>query len=448
MILYRKVLKELEEWKKSNVGLIVYGSRQVGKTYIINAFLKDNFKSFTSLNLFQNVDAIESIINSKNIEDFYLRYSLLCTGKFEKDSVIFIDEIQSYYSYIEKNNITKYFDLLTMSKFIIEEGNHRLIFSGSLLRLQMQHVISNPLGYMHAIPMYPLDFEEFLIANSINEEIIKVIKNSFENLTEVPDYIHSKLLSLYKRYLMVGGMPAVVSAFLENNSFESVNFAHKTIDTFIREDITKYANDNEKLKIEEIYDLIPTELNRVSRRFVISDIPNHSKNENEQLSFAWLEKAGVAIRVHTVDEPIIPLMASSQRNKLKLFHEDVGLLTFYLFDNKAKSLILDDTLSINYGMLYENAVAQSLKAHGFKNLYYYNNKKLGEVDFLIESQGEVIPIEVKSGKNYKRMSAIKKLLSIDNYHFEKAYVFYNDNVKIEDKIIYLPVYLSEFIVNR
>jgi len=445
MDLYRKVTKELLQWKESKVGLIVYGSRQVGKTYILEKFLKENFDSYTHLNLYQNVDAIESIIKSKDINDFYLRYSLLCEGSFKNDSVILIDEIQSYYSYIEKNKINKYFDLMTMSKFIVQEGKHRLAFSGSLLRLNMDHIVSNPEGYMYPITMFPLDFEEFLIANGINEEIIKILKNSLETLHEVPDFIHERMLRLYQEYILVGGMPAAVSAYLENRSFASVTFAHKTIDTFIRDDIAKYANDNEKLKIEEIYDLLPTELNRVSRRFIISDIPGHSKNENEQLSFARLEKAGVAIRVHIADEPVIPLAASSQRNKLKLFNEDVGLLCYYLFDNKTKTMILDGSLNINSGMLYENAVAQSLRSHGFKKLYYYNSKKFGEVDFLLEENGTVVPIEVKSGKNYKRMQAITKLLQIENYTFKKAYVLYNENVMIKDGLIYLPVYLSEFI---
>ena len=448
MNLYRKVIEELKEWKKSKVALIVYGSRQVGKTYIIDKFLKENFVSYTHLNLYQNIDAIESIIKAKDINDFYLRYSLLCEGSFEKDSVIFIDEIQSYYTYIEKNKIDKYFDLMTMSKFIVQEGNHRLVYSGSLLRLEMNHIVSNPEGYMYPITMYPMDFEEFLIANSISKDIIDVVKESFDNLTTIPDYIHDKLLSLYREYVLVGGMPAAVAAYVENKSFSSVAFAHKTIDTYIRDDITKYAEDNEKLKIEEIYELIPTELNRISRRFIISDIPDHSKNENEQLSFSWLEKAGVAIRVHVADEPVIPLMTTSQRNKLKLFHEDVGLLCYYLFDNKTKSLILNDDISVNSGMLYENAVAQSLHAHGYKKLYYYNSKKNGEVDFLLENNGEIIPVEVKSGKNYQRHSAIKNLLSIKNYHFNKAYIFYNGNIKIDGQTIYLPVYLSDFVAHR
>lgn len=445
MQLYRKVIEELKQWKESSVGLIVLGSRQVGKTYIIDNFLKDNFSSYTHLNLYQNVDAIESLIKAKDLKDFYLRYSLLCEGNFQSDSVIFIDEIQTYYSYINTNKINKYFDLMTMSKFIVQEGKHRLVFSGSLLRLEMNRIISNPEGYMYQVTMYPLDFEEFLIANNINKDIIDIVKNALNSLSEIPDYIHDKMLCLYKEYILVGGMPAAVSSYIDNRSFASVFFAHKTIDTYIRDDITKYASDNEKLKIEEIYELLSTELNRPSRRFIISDIPNHSKNENEQLSFSWLEKAGVAIRVHIADEPVTPLKASSQRNKLKLFHEDVGLLCYYLFDNKTKSLILNDDTSINSGMLYENAVAQSLKAHGYKNLYYYNNKKYGEVDFLLENTNDIIPVEVKSGKNYHRHSALSNLLSIKNYTFNKAYIFYNGNLKIVDKTIYLPIYLSDFL---
>ena len=255
-------------------------------------------------------------------------------------------------------------------------------------------------------------------------------------------------MELFKKYLLVGGMPDAVSEYIDNNSFTAVENAHKTISYFVNNDITKYALDNEKLKIKEIYKLIPTELNNISKRFIISHIPNHNKNENEILSFSWLSNLGVTIPVYCVDEPVIPLITSSKRNQLKLFIEDVGLFTYLIVNSQIKAKILDSNFSLNYGSIYETVAAQLLRCHGFENLYYYNNKKYGEVDFIIEYEGKVLPIEIKSGKDYERHRAITNILEIKNYNIDYGIVFYNGNYIKKDKIDYFPIYLLEFLRNN
>lgn len=449
MRLYRKIEVKLSEWLNTKKGLLLYGPRQVGKTYILKQFISEHFTNFYYINLYENVDAIESIINAKDSKDFLLRLSSLSDVVVNKGDCIFIDEIQEYYTYLSKHKeISKYFDLLTGIKFIVEANEYRIVYSGSLLRLEMENVISNPAGYVLPLELFPLDFEEFLIANNVNKELIEIAKKSFVNKEEVPDYIHKKFMDMFKKFLLVGGMPDAVSEFIDKNSFIAVENAHKAISFFVKSDITKYALDNEKLKIKEIYNLIPTELNTISKRFILSHIPNHNKNDNEVLSFTWLNNAGVTIPVYAVDEPVIPLMISSKRNQLKLFIEDVGLFTSLIINSSVKAKLLDSDISINYGAIYETAAAQLLRCHGFENLYYYNSKKYGEVDFLIEYNGSVLPLELKSGKNYERHRAINNLLSISNYNINNAIVFYNGNYMKKDNLDYIPIYLIDFLRNN
>lgn len=447
MIIRRKIEKELNEWLNSKYALFVYGSRQVGKTYTISLFLKEKFQKYYYLNLHQNVTAIKTIIDAKDTNDFILRLTALNRDvDILEDTCIFIDEIQEYYTYLSKHQeIEEYFDIISQSKYIVANTKHRFVMSGSLLRLELNNLITNPEGYALPLEMFPLDFEEFVKANRVNQNIIDTAKDCFNNKTIVPDYIHQLFMDMFKKYLLVGGMPQAVSEFIDNNSFIAVNNAHKAIDYFIREDITKYAQDNEKLKIKEIYNLLPTELSSLSRRFIISDIAGHKKNDNEQLSFAWLNTAGITIPVYCTSSPSIPLKINSVRNKLKLFHEDVGILTYLLFDYDMKEKILSKELEANLGPIYENAVAQNLFAHGHQNLYYFNSKKHGEVDFLIEHHQEVLPIEVKSGKNYITHRALNNIMDVKEYNIKKAIVLTNENISIKDNVTYYPIYMIMFI---
>ncbi|MCQ2798621.1 MAG: DUF4143 domain-containing protein [Bacilli bacterium] len=445
-MLKRKAWDLLETWFDTKLALIVFGSRQVGKTCLISNFLKEKYgNNVYTLNFHENTEAIETLLLSKNVSNFFLRLTALENEiVLEDDTCIFIDEVQEYYNYISKHHVEKYFDIISETKYISEKTNHRIVLSGSLLRLEMDELITNPEGYLYPVEMYPMDFEEFLWADRVDPRLISVAKECFEKREEIPGFIHDLFLKEYQKYVLVGGMPNAVNEFVTKNSFQALEVAHKAIEYYISKDITKYAEDDEKLKIKEIYRLIPTELSSPSRKFFISHIPDSARNNREVLSFAWLNKAGVAISCYIVDEPVVPLLASSKRNQFKLFHEDVGLLGHMLLDSEAKIKILNGDLVINLGALYENSVAQQLYANETDSLYYYNSKKYGEVDFLIEKYGEVIPIEVKSGKNYTHR-ALNNIMDIPNYHLRKAICLYNGNLKQDGNVLYAPIYCVMFV---
>ena len=441
MDLSRKIEKQLDLWKKSNSSLIMYGARQVGKTYILKKYIAANFKNMLYINLHNNIDAIKIIIGSIDIEDFLRRLSLFSNKKIDEQTCIFIDEIQEYYIYLSRHKeIEKYFDIIYQTKIFVVENKNRIVLSGSILRLELEHLITAPTGYLLQLEMFPLDFEEYLINNNIGEDIINIARSSLKDSKEVPDYIHDKFISLFNEYILVGGMPKAVSNYLDNKSFELLEFVHKEIEDFLIDDIIKYTDANDKLKVKEIYNLIPTELSNPTRKFIISDIPSHKKNNSEVLSFTWLNNAGITIPVFVCDEPTIPLITKSKRNQFKLFFEDVGLLSYKMFDNETKSAILENKINVNKGFIFENFVAQELHAHNFKDLYYYNSRKYGEVDFVLEVKQNILPIEVKSGKNNNYHRALNTIMDIKNYNLNKAIVLTHDNFYINDKLIYMPIY--------
>ena len=289
--------------------------------------------------------------------------------------------------------------------------------------------------------MFPLDFEEFLIANNLNTTVIKKLKNNFDTLTPVDDIIHSKLIDMFHLYLIVGGMPAVVKKYLETNNLKDVVEEQNNINSLYRQDISKYDQEN-KLYIKEIFDLIPSELNNQNKRFIMKNLNENLKFNRYENSFLWLKDAGVALPTYCADEPKTPLMLSKSRNLFKLFHCDVGLLASMYMDNNLQIKILNKDKDINFGCIYENAIAEELVSKGF-DLYYYKNNKFGEIDFLIENKGVVIPLEIKSGKNYKKHNALDHLLS-NNFDIPKGYILSNNNIEINSNKIYLPIYMIMF----
>ena len=439
IMLKRKIESYLNVWQQGKYALLVDGARQVGKTFILKKYLEEHFDNVVYINLIERKDAVSVLSQAKNASDFLLRLSTLVDKPFVPNkTAIFIDEVQEL----------KAFDWVTNTKFLIEENKYRFVFSGSLLGVEMFDVASWPTGYLAHTTMYPLDFEEFLWANGVNQIVIDTAKERFEKRLTVEDFIHDKLMDLFAKYLLVGGMPDAVNAFVESQDLNRVAMAHDTIEQYNRRDIAKYASLDEKLKIKEIYDLLPEELNSKNKRFRLSEIQNRKRGEDIGLSFAWLSKAGVAIPVFNTSAAEIPLRINADRQLLKLFHEDVGLLTYLLMDASVKIKVLNNERDINFGAIYENVAAQLLLTHGFDNLYYYNNKKHGEVDFLVEYEGDVLPIEIKSGKDYARHSALNNLLTIHADTIPEALVFCQSNTHIEGKITYLPIYALEFLRKR
>ncbi len=433
--MFRKITSKLVEWKEtSNKALMITGARQVGKTYIIREFLKNEVgeENFVEFNLIENDEVRETIDNAKSSQDLLFRLSALSNKPLIKGkTVIFLDEVQ-----ICSN-------IITAIKFLVEEGSYRYVLSGSLLGTELKSIKSIPVGYLETLQMYPFDFEEFLIANKLNKEVIGKLKHNFETLTEIDPIVHEKLVDMFQLYLIVGGMPSVVKKYLETNNLKDVVLEQNNICNLYMADISKYDSEN-KLYIKEIFDLIPSELNNQNKRFIMKNLNENIKFSRYENSFIWLKDAGVALPCFCADDVKSPLILSKSRNLFKLFHCDVGLLASQYMDNNLQIKILNKEKDINFGSVYENAVAEELTSKGF-DLYYYKSKKYGELDFLIENKGEVIPIEVKSGKNYQKHNALDNILNLTEYNVSKAYILSNANIHVEGKKIYLPVYMIMFL---
>ncbi len=432
-MLFRKVKKDIEEWlSNSKDALLVTGARQVGKSYIIRETLKENNIDFVEFNFIKQTSLID-IFNSTIKEDasnFIMALSVAAKRELNSTTVIFFDEIQECK------------EIVTIIKFLVERGVYRYILSGSLLGVELVNLRSAPVGYLTTIDMYPMDLEEFYIANGLSSSVFEMLKDSFEKVEAVDPFIHNALIDAFYKYLIVGGMPEAVQTFVETGDIEKVKKIHNKIYREYLKDFTKYEKEK-KLKLINTYNLIPSELNMKNKRYIFNNLNEELHFDRYENSFNWLIDAGVALPVYNVTEYMIPLEASKKSNLFKLFLSDVGLLTTY-YGSATILKLLEKGKDINCGAMFENAVAQELKAHGFK-LYYFNNKKHGEVDFLVEYKSELLMIEIKSGKDYQIHSALSYFLSVNS--FNKAFVFSNYNVNKKGNIIYLPIYMIMFLYN-
>ena len=417
-------------YKTTRNALLVTGARQTGKTFSIREFGK-TFKSFIEINFVDNPEAAEAFRDAKGSADILLRLSAITSVPLIKgETLIFFDEVQ------------KCPEIVTAVKFLVDEGSYRYILSGSLLGVSLKDLRSEPVGYMGVVDMYPLDFEEFISAVGISGNVIGALRNSWENRIPVDGFLHSKMMELFRLYLVTGGMPAAVSKYLESNNLQEVMAIQQDIIRLYKRDIAQYDPDN-KLYIEDIFDLIPPELNAKNKRFILKRLNENAKFERFRNSFLWLKNAGVAIPVYNVEEPKMPLLLARSRNLFKLFQSDIGLLAAQYAEGIQLRIIKGDK-DINFGSIYENAVAQELTAHSLTP-YYYNNKKRGELDFVIELGGKVLPIEVKSGKNYETHRALSNIMDCVEYDLPEAIVFNNDNLQVSGKITYAPIYMAMFL---
>lgn len=426
-MLKRKIDSFIRQFfRRSKNALLITGARQIGKTFSVREFGK-NFKSFVEINFVENQDAVEIFRTAKSSSDILLRLSAMTnTPLIKGETLIFFDEVQ------------KCPEIVTAIKFLVEEGSYRYVLSGSLLGVELRDLRSVPVGYLEVKDMYPLDFEEFLICNNVSESIISHLKEALYKKISVDDVIHAKLLELFRLYLVVGGMPAAVSKYLETNNLQEVVAVQREIIRLYKWDISQYDYKN-KLKIEEIFDLIPSELNAKNKRFILKSLNRNAKFAYYEDSFLWLKNAGVALPVYNVEEPKVPLLLAKSRNLFKLFQSDVGLLAAQYSDGIQLKIIMGQS-DINFGAIYENAVAQELAAHDF-NLYYFNSKKQGELDFVVEKDGMILPIEVKSGKDYAVHRALTNILENSEYNIKEALVLSNANIKQVGKILYAPIYM-------
>lgn len=420
-------------YETSQNALLITGARQIGKTYSIRQFGK-SFKTFLEINFVEMPDAVEIFSNATSCEDILLRLSAYTTIPLIKgETLIFFDEVQ------------KCPEIVTAIKFLVQEGSYRYILSGSLLGVELKDLRSEPVGYMGVKDMFPLDFEEFITCVGINSQIIDSLRNAWETRSKVDSVIHKKMMELFRLYLIVGGMPAAVDKYITTNNLQEVMAVQRDIIRLYKRDIAQY-DPNNKLYIDEIFDLIPPELNAKNKRFILKRLNENAKFERYQNSFLWLKNAGVALPVYNIEEPKTPLLLARSRNLFKLFQSDVGLLAAQYSEGIQLRVIMGDK-GINHGSIYENAIAQELVAHGI-DAYYYNNKKRGEIDFVIELGGAILPIEVKSGKDYEVHRALSNIMDCDEYDLPEAIVLNNDNMRIDGRVIYAPIYMVMFIQKR
>ena len=437
-MLYRKIERTIEQhlMSGSNKILLVDGARQIGKTYIIRYVGNKLFENYIEINMIEDSLGNRLFEKVRTVEDFYLQVSMLAGDKMLKkeNTLIFIDEIQAYPH------------LLTLLKFLSQDNRFTYIASGSLLGVTLSQTTSIPMGSIQKIQMYPLDFEEFLYANGMNEFVISTLRNKFNHLEELDESMHNKMMDLFKKYLLVGGMPDAINTYLSEKNIVSVRNIQAEIHEYYASDASKYSLEN-KLKISRIYDLIPSNMENKKKRVVVKNIEGkRGKTFNDyQEEFEYLVSAGIALNVQAISNPKFPLIESASKNLIKLYLNDVGILTGILYGNNINA-ILDDQKSINLGSVYETIVASELKAHG-KKLYYYDNRNKGEVDFLIDDYDSlsVVPIEVKSGKDYTVHSALNNFVNSEDYHIQKGYVVSNERmISQKGKIIYVPIYYIMF----
>ncbi len=432
-MLKRKVEKDIVHWiENSDRALLVYGVRQAGKTFIIRKCLSEAGCDYIEFNLIRQPEIVDILKGATDVDNLILKLSLYSDKKIVAGKTFFFfDEIQ------------KYKEIVTKIKFLVDDKRYRYILSGSLLGVEIVNLKSAPVGYLKTINMYPLDFEEFLQVFNVDDHILDILKNAFESKTPVDEVIHHKIMEMFNLYMIIGGMPAAVDIYQNSGNIDDVMDEHRSIIEQYKLDFTQYEEENRKLIITRIFELIPAELNEKNKRFKIGDVKDGLRYDRVEDSFTWLWKAGVALGVFNTTEPTVPLMLNEKSTLFKMFLSDVGLLTT-IYGKSCKLKIVNGDKDINKGAVYENVVAQELHAHGYF-LYYYNSKKMGELDFVIEHNGQILPIEVKSGKDYEKHSALDNVMAVKEYDIGEAYIFTNDNVKTDGKVTYLPIYMSMFL---
>lgn len=432
-MLYRKIRSYIEEYLKSDEDkiLLIEGARQIGKSYIIRDVGTELYGNYVEINFVVDDEGEKIFKNVHTTEEFYLKLSMVAGTRLDqyKNTLVFIDEIQHYPQF------------LTMLKFLREEHKYRFISSGSLLGITLKGTVSVPVGSVILKKMYQLDFEEFLIANGFGKDAIDYLRKSFENKQSLSQEVHDKVLGLFKRYLLVGGMPDAVNEYLATHNIVKVRETQEAIRVLYGIDASRYEEGAaKKLHIRRIYDMIPSQMENKKKRIVAKDIQNRKGDRfsNYIEEFEYLINSGISIASNAISNPKYPLAESQQKNLLKLYMNDVGMLSSQLYQYNVQP-ILNDIPSVNLGSVYESAVAQELKAH-YNKLFYYDNKQKGEVDFIVDDSRtmSVLPIEVKSGRDYTVHSALDNLMAVPDYNIVSSIVLSNEReIKSKGNINYL-----------
>ena len=431
--MFRKDSITIEEWiKNSNKALLVTGARQIGKTWLIRDEIEKSGYTKFEINFIDQPDMVHYLDAEMSADEFLVKLRMIMPEDCKPhETIVFFDEIQ------------KCPEIVTKIKFLVDEGSFKYVMSGSLLGVELKGIASAPVGYLSVLRMYPMDFEEFMIANHVSKATLDMLKDKFETVQPVDEFIHQKLLALFFVYLIVGGMPDAVKTYIATKDIREVDKIQRDIVTQYKEDFSQYESEDKKLKLISVYDIIPAELNKQNKKFVFTMLDKELKFDRYENSFLWLKDAGVALPVYNVEAPVIPLLASKSSNVFRLFSSDIGLLTS-AYPAATKIELINKNGEVNNGAHFENAVAQQLLCNGFEP-YFCKKKNIGELDFLIEMDGKVVPIEVKSGKAYRTHKALDHFMNVSDYHIEKAYVFSIGNVEKDGNVTYLPIYMCYLV---
>lgn len=433
-MLKRKIINKLEAWKKTiaNKALLIKGARQVGKTTVVRQFAKANYKNFVEINFEQMPVAKQAFEGNLDARTILLNLSAMGFGPLEPGkTLIFFDEIQSCPK------------ARTAIKFLVEDGQYDYIESGSLLGINYKDVSSYPVGFEHELDMYPLDFEEFLWTCNISDDVVSMLKDCYTNLRPVPDFLHQQITERYRQYLVVGGMPEVVATYISNEDFGKTITNQKDILAGYRNDISKYAG-NDKMLVKSVFDAIPGQLSKQDKRFVLASIEKNASRRKYGAPTQWLVDAGMAYYSFNVGSFELPFPSHENMRLYKLFFVDSGLMCAMVL-NGIQAKVLTGDIFVNEGALAENYVAGELAKHGV-SLNYYDRKSKHELDFVFPEDDKITILEVKSGKDYKKHVSLDMAQSLFSEKINRRIVMSCNNLEVEDGVLYLPFYMSMFIV--
>lgn len=428
----RKAYRALEQWRAQSDKTVFFvtGARQIGKSTLIQFFGRREFAHFVEINLLENVDAKRALENPSDVNDLISRISFFADDALvEGETLIFLDEIQELP------------DLMTMAKFLIQDGRFAYAFSGSMLGTELKRVRSYPVGFVTEVTMHPMDFEEFCWANEVDDATLATVAECCLERRAVPDYLHDRLLAYFRSYMVVGGMPAAVVEFKEAfGDFARVRNVQSGLVNAYVHDITKYAG-NAAPEVRAIFEQLPLQLDERSMRFKLNSLGPKARYDQFSADFSWLVSAGVALKCNIVSDPKSPLKGAERPSYFKLYESDIGMLVSRYPFTTAQALYTD-AREPNLGALFENVFAQALVSSGC-HIFYYMNRKRGEVDFMVENAaGQVLPIEIKSGRSPRAHAALTALLETPAFKEREGFVFSRLNVEAKNRVVYLPWYAA------
>lgn len=441
-MLERKMMSTLCNWRNAadRRALLLSGARQTGKTYLVREFARRHFENLIEVDFVADKDAGGFLAAAAGPQDLLSRLTLLSRKAATPGStLVFLDEVQAAP------------EVITLVKYLVEDGRFDVVLSGSLLGVELENVRSLPVGYVASERMHPLDFEEFCWSQGVPAEMLDQVGECYASKEPVEDTLHERLVELFRLYVVIGGMPHAVQRYIDTSyDLGAVRAVQASIVELYRDDISKYAK-GRSLQIKAIFDQIPNELAKENKRFHMKALKEKAEFGDFEADFLWLTNAGVALPAYLTGEPKFPLRRTQRDDRFKLYASDVGLL-MQQYPRGVAMDVMGSARSVNFGSVYENAVAQQLAAHGSVLRYYYNNRK-GEVDFLVETgESRVVPVEVKSGKDYKLHLALNNLLRTADYGIESACVLSERNVSTvmrEGKpVYYLPLYMAHLVARE